>query len=294
MREMETHAPRGPAGDHRGDLRDRARRDLHRDRGVHRRGLGPGGRAPDRAGLGSGARGDGALGADGPRRQLPRPAPPVVRLEGRDHRGTRGPRPSAGSATAAPRPRRRPAVEVRSTSPARRTAARPRRRARRPRRRSARPRGPRRARSCRRPATSTRDSGSAAASCRTSARSAARTSSTTSAVRASGATSGCQARRACLAASRAVACHFAWARAARSPFQTATLRVAAQGTTVATPTSVSTSTARSPRSPFGQRLHDDQLGLRPRLAAYVVDLDLEDPLAGGAHRRRSRPHPGRR
>ena len=39
--------------------------------------------------------------------------------------------------------------------------------------------------------------------------------------------------------------------AARSPFQTATDREAAQGTTRATPISVSSSTASSPRLPFG-------------------------------------------
>ena len=62
---------------------------------------------------------------------------------------------------------------------------------------------------------------------------------------------GTTTRRACLAASRAVERQRASDFAARSPFQTATLRAAAHGTIRATPTSVSTSTASSPRSPFG-------------------------------------------
>ena len=41
---------------------------------------------------------------------------------------------------------------------------------------------------------------------------------------------GSHERRDCLAASRAVACHFAWDFVARSPFQTATERDAAHGT----------------------------------------------------------------
>ena len=65
------------------------------------------------------------------------------------------------------------------------------------------------------------------------------------------ATSGSHDRRACLAASRAVARQRASDFAARSPFQTATRREAAHGTIRATPISVSTSTASSPRSPLG-------------------------------------------
>ncbi len=76
-------------------------------------------------------------------------------------------------------------------------------------------------------------------------------SATTSAVDASGVTSGNHARRACLAASRAVARHLASDFAARSPRQTATDRAAAHGTIRATPISVSSSTASSPRSPLG-------------------------------------------
>ena len=64
-------------------------------------------------------------------------------------------------------------------------------------------------------------------------------------------TSGSQARRACLADSRAVARHFASDLTARSPRHTATQRDAAQGTIRSVPISVSTETASSARSPFG-------------------------------------------
>ena len=94
-------------------------------------------------------------------------------------------------------------------------------------------------------------SGSVAPSSSTSARGALAIRAVTSAVDASGVTSGNHARRDCFAASRAVACHLASDFAARSPRQTATEREAAQGTIRATPISVSTSTASSPRSPFG-------------------------------------------
>ena len=63
-----------------------------------------------------------------------------------------------------------------------------------------------------------------------------------------------------MAASRAVARHLSADFAARSPFHTATQREAAQGTTTATPTSVSTSTASSPRSPFGSAWTTTTLG----------------------------------
>src|SRR6478735_2022595 len=99
--------------------------------------------------------------------------------------------------------------------------------------------------------TSTAARDAVAASCSTTARSASAAKAATSAVEASSATLGNHERRACLAASRAVARHLASDFAARSPFQTATLRDAAHGTTRATPISVSTSTASSPRSPLG-------------------------------------------
>ena len=92
---------------------------------------------------------------------------------------------------------------------------------------------------------------STASSWSTTARSAAASSATTSAVVASGATVGNHERRACLAASRAVADHFACDLVARSPRQTATDRDAAHGTIMSTPISVSISTASSPRSPLG-------------------------------------------
>ena len=64
-------------------------------------------------------------------------------------------------------------------------------------------------------------------------------------------TSGIQARRDCLAASRAVACQRASALPARSARHRATQRSACQATTASTPTSVMVSTASSPRSPLG-------------------------------------------
>ena len=114
-------------------------------------------------------------------------------------------------------------------------------------------------------------------------------------VEASSATSGNHDRRACLAASRAVERQRASDFAARSPFQTATERAAAHGTISATPTSVSTSTASSPRSPFGQRLHDDdgRLGARARpTPSATVTANTRLPVAAtctgdrGAARRR--------
>src|SRR6185312_608199 len=73
----------------------------------------------------------------------------------------------------------------------------------------------------------------------------------TSWVDASAATSGNLARRACLAASRAVARQRASARSPRSPCHWVTQRCAAQGTTTSTPASVINSTASGPRSPLG-------------------------------------------
>ena len=64
-------------------------------------------------------------------------------------------------------------------------------------------------------------------------------------------TSGIHARRDCLAASRAVARHFASERAPRSALPHGTQRAAAQGMIRSTPTSVISSTASSPRSPLG-------------------------------------------
>ena len=99
-----------------------------------------------------------------------------------------------------------------------------------------------------------------ASSWSTSARSAPATSAATSGVVARSDTVGNHVRRACLAASRAVDRHLSADFAARSPFHTATQREAAQGTTTATPTSVSTSTASSPRSPFGNAWTTTMLG----------------------------------
>ena len=73
----------------------------------------------------------------------------------------------------------------------------------------------------------------------------------TSAAEAGSVTSGIQARRDCLAASRAVARHLATERSPRAPCQTGTQRAAAHGTMRSTPASVISSTASSPRSPLG-------------------------------------------
>ena len=99
-----------------------------------------------------------------------------------------------------------------------------------------------------------------ASSWSTIARSAPATRAATSRVLARSDTVGNHTRRACLAASRAVVRHLSADFAARSPFHTATQREAAQGTTTATPTSVSTSTASSPRSPFGNAWTTTMLG----------------------------------
>ena len=64
-------------------------------------------------------------------------------------------------------------------------------------------------------------------------------------------TSGIQARRDCLAASRAVSRHLASERSPRAPCHTGMQRAAAHGTIRSTPTSVISSTASSPRSPLG-------------------------------------------
>ena len=97
---------------------------------------------------------------------------------------------------------------------------------------------------------------------------------------ASGVTVGSHERRDCLAASRAVACHFACDFAARSPFQTATEREAAHGTIRSTPTSVSTSTASSPRSPLGSAWTTVIAGSGRSARVDRLDGDGEDPLAG--------------
>ena len=60
-------------------------------------------------------------------------------------------------------------------------------------------------------------------------------------------TSGTQARRACLVASRAVACHRARPLATFAPLHTDTHRSACHGTTASTPSSVAVSTACSSR-----------------------------------------------
>ncbi len=99
---------------------------------------------------------------------------------------------------------------------------------------------------------STVDRPAVASSCSTNAAAAASIRCATRAVDSSGspATSGSHGRRACLAASRAVATHFSRARSPRASRQRATDRVAAQGTISSTPTSVIACTASSPRSPL--------------------------------------------
>ena len=92
---------------------------------------------------------------------------------------------------------------------------------------------------------------SAASASRTIAQAAAEARFATAAVLAGPAMSGSQARRDCLAASRAVARHLPRARSPRSPCQRVTERSADHGSTASTPTSVISSTASSPRSPFG-------------------------------------------
>ena len=126
-----------------------------------------------------------------------------------------------------------------------------RRRTRRPPRRSARPRGRPRRRSRPEAGTASAASGAVASSCSTTARSALADQRDDVGGRGQLGDLGNHDRRACLAASRAVDRQRASDFAARSPFQTATLRAAAHGTISATPISVSTSTASSPRSPFG-------------------------------------------
>ena len=185
------------------------------------------------------------------RRSLTRPAP-----DDRIHAS-----PSGWCATAAPR-RRRPRPST-SGAPRRRGGRRPhlRRRTRRPRRRSVRPRGRPRPRSRPRPARRSRRAARSASSCSTTARSAPPISAATSAVVARGGTTGCQARRACLAASRAVLCHFACDFAARSPFQTATLRAAAQGHDPRRTDLGQHLDRELAAVALGQRLHDGHVGV---------------------------------
>ena len=102
-----------------------------------------------------------------------------------------------------------------------------------------------------RPGTGTSASGPDAASCSTTRTDALASSATTSSVVARSATVGNHERRDCLAASRAAERHLASDFSTRSPFQRAIEREADQGTITSTPTSVSISTASSPRSPFG-------------------------------------------
>ena len=98
---------------------------------------------------------------------------------------------------------------------------------------------------------STDDSGAAADSCSTTGSAASAMSATTSRVEARSRTSGMRSRRACFAASRAVERHRVSALSARSPRSCTTHRDADQGTITSAPTSVSSSTASSPRSPLG-------------------------------------------
>ena len=98
-----------------------------------------------------------------------------------------------------------------------------------------------------------------------------------------GSTRGNHARRACFAASRAVVRQRASDFSARSPRQTATDRDAAHGTMVATPTSVRTSTASSPRSPLGSAWTTVTHGSGSGAVATYLDLDAEPSLAGLRH-----------
>ena len=99
-------------------------------------------------------------------------------------------------------------------------------------------------------------SGTVAPSCSTHATSAPATTPVMAPRSATAATTGHQVRRDCLAASRATASHLARPRSTLSPLHLLTQRSACHGTISSTPTSVSRSTASSPRSPFGHRLHD--------------------------------------
>ena len=188
--------------------------------------------------------------------------------------------PAAGAATAARR--RRPRRRWTCAAPRHRGGRCERRRRRTPRA----PPAPARPRDRRRgPPGRARSagSGSVASSWRTTASGALAIRAATSAVDASGVTSGNHARRACFAASRAVACHLASDFAARSPRQTATDRAAAHGTIRATPISVSTSTASSPRSPFGRAWTTTTSGTGSRHGRDRADDDVEAGLPGRGH-----------
>src|SRR5919202_3262837 len=98
---------------------------------------------------------------------------------------------------------------------------------------------------------STRAIGWRACSCSTSARSTSASAPHTWRVVSTSVTSGTRGRRDCLLAARAAARHLATPLAARSSRQRVTQREAAHGTIRSTPSSVASSTARGPRSPFG-------------------------------------------
>ncbi len=170
--------------------------------------------------------------------------------------------PSGRSGEQAATPRRRRWRCAAPRCPAARCGRRQPRRPR-PRRRSRPPSGPTTTSTVPAVGTTRPASGDEASSCSTTARSAAATRSTTVGGRGERRRrSGATARRACLAASRAVERQRASDFSARSPFQTATERDAAHGTIRLTPTSVSTSTASSPRSPFGSACTTTNAGCR--------------------------------
>ena len=103
-----------------------------------------------------------------------------------------------------------------------------------------------------RPGTGRSASGPEAASCSTTGTDGVASRPTTSSVVDHSATSGNHGRRACLAASRAVAAPLRQRLVARGrPATPRREREAAHGTIRSTPTSVSISTASSPRSPLG-------------------------------------------
>ena len=127
---------------------------------------------------------------------------------------------------------------------------------------------------------------SSASSCRTNAAAAPAIRRATVAVDSSGApaTTGSHGRRACLAASRAVAAHFSRARTPRSPRHWATERDAAQGTISSTPTSVIACTASSPRSPLAMPCTTTMRGTGASAYPREVMVTVEAaPADGGDH-----------
>ena len=127
-----------------------------------------------------------------------------------------------------------------------------------------------------RPGTGRSASGPEAASSSTTGTDASRSSPTTWSVVTTSATSGNHERRDCLAASRAVLRHLASALACLSPRQTDTELEAAHGTITSTPTSVSISTASSPRSPFGIACTTTTRGISGGLVTTASTVAVSD------------------